>query len=106
MIPKIEWCNWVFDHTDNMDTDRWMVKRDCCDDEILLVRGDSRNWKAYQASLKPYHVGSYPDAASMCPNCGKFVNGVNPYDDGENTERFLRKPSECFKVVGRGSSNA
>lgn len=26
--------------------------------------------------------------------------------DGENTERFLRKPSECFKVVGGGSSNA
>lgn len=22
-------------------------------------------------------------AASICPNCGKFVNGVNPYDDGE-----------------------
>ena len=37
MIPKIEWCNWVFDYTDNMDTDRWMVKRDCCDDEILLI---------------------------------------------------------------------
>lgn len=26
--------------------------------------------------------------------------------DGENTECFLRKPSECFKVVGGGSSNA
>lgn len=26
---------------------------------------------------------NYPDAGSMCPNCGKFVNGVNPYDDGE-----------------------
>lgn len=26
--------------------------------------------------------------------------------DGENTERFLRKPSECFKVIDRGSSNA
>lgn len=62
MTPKIEWCNWVFDY---MDTNKWMVKRDCCDDEILLVRGDSRNWKAYQASLKPYRVGSYPDAASM-----------------------------------------
>ena len=51
MTPKIEWCNWVFDY---MDTNKWIVKRDCCD-----------------------------DAASMCPNCGKFVNGVNPYDDGE-----------------------
>ena len=26
--------------------------------------------------------------------------------DGENTEHFLRKPSECFKVIDRGSSNA
>lgn len=23
------------------------------------------------------------DDGSMCPNCGRFVNGVNPYDDGE-----------------------
>ena len=38
MTPKIEWCNWVFDYTDNMDANRWMVKRDCCDDEILLIR--------------------------------------------------------------------
>lgn len=21
--------------------------------------------------------------ASICPNCGKYVNGVNPHDDGE-----------------------
>lgn len=26
--------------------------------------------------------------------------------DGENTERFLRKPSECFKLIDRGSSDA
>ena len=26
--------------------------------------------------------------------------------DGENIERFLRRPSECFKVVDGGSSNA
>ena len=60
MIPKIEWCNWVFSCTDNMDRNRWMVKRDCRDDEMLLIRGDSRNWKAYQASLKPYPVGASP----------------------------------------------
>lgn len=29
MITKIEWCNWVFDY---VDTNKWMVKRDCCDD--------------------------------------------------------------------------
>lgn len=80
MIPKIEWCNWAFDY---IDKDKWMVKRDCCDDEILLIRDDSKNWKAYRASLKPYPLGCYPDASSMCPNCGKFVNSVNPYDDGE-----------------------
>lgn len=43
MTPKIEWCNWVFDFTDNMDRNRWLVKRDCCDDEMLLIRGDSKN---------------------------------------------------------------
>lgn len=84
MIPKIEWCNWVFEYADK---NKWLVKRDCCDDEILLIRGDNKNWKAYQASLKPYCLGSYPDAASMCPNCGKFVNGVNPYNDGETWMR-------------------
>ena len=26
--------------------------------------------------------------------------------DGENTERFLRRPSECFRVIDGGSSNA
>lgn len=26
--------------------------------------------------------------------------------DGENTERFLRKPSECFKVIDGGNSDA
>lgn len=83
MIPKIEWCNWVFSCTDNMDNDRWMVKRDCCDDEILLIRGDSKNWKAYQASLLPYPVGGVPSAGSKCPNCRKYVNYVNAYDDGE-----------------------
>lgn len=80
MIPEIEYCNWEFEYADK---NKWLVKRDCCDEEILLTRGDSRNWKAYEASLKPYPVGGYPDAASICPNCGKYVNGVNPHDDGE-----------------------
>jgi hypothetical protein len=80
MIPEIEYCNWEFEYADK---NKWLVKRDCCDEEILLTRGGSRNWKAYQASLKPYPVGGYPDGASICPNCGKYVNGVNPHDDGE-----------------------
>ena len=37
MTPKIEWCNWVFDY---MDTNKWRVKRDCCDD-------DQNKWTVY-----------------------------------------------------------
>ena len=36
----------------------------------------------------------------------KVTKVIVEMKDGENTERFLRKPSECFKVVDRGSSNA
>lgn len=36
----------------------------------------------------------------------KVTKVIIEMKDGENTERFLRKPSECFKVVGGGSSNA
>lgn len=36
----------------------------------------------------------------------KVTKVIVEMKDGENTERFLRKPSECFKVVGGGSSNA
>ena len=49
MIPKIEWCNWVFEYADK---NKWLVKRDCCDDEILLVRGDNtENRKAILVSV-------------------------------------------------------
>lgn len=64
---------WTIQDVDNFD--EWF--------EEIEEPTDSKNWKAYQASLKPYRVGGYPDGASMCPNCGKFVNVVNPYDDGE-----------------------
>lgn len=37
----------------------------------------------YRASLLPYPVGGVPDVASKCPNCHKYINYVNPYDDGE-----------------------
>lgn len=36
----------------------------------------------------------------------KVTKVIIEMKDGENTERFLRKPSECFKVIDRGSSNA
>ena len=36
----------------------------------------------------------------------KVTKVIIEMKDGENTERFLRRPSECFKVVDRGNSNA
>ena len=36
----------------------------------------------------------------------KVIKVLVEMKDGENTERFLRSPSECFKVVDRGNSNA
>ena len=36
----------------------------------------------------------------------KVTKVIIEMKDGENTERFLRKPSDCFKVVDRGGGNA
>lgn len=36
----------------------------------------------------------------------KVIKVIIEMKDGENTERFLRSPSECFKVVDEGSSDA
>lgn len=36
----------------------------------------------------------------------KVTKVIVEIKDGENTERFLREPSECFKVVDEGDSNA
>ena len=36
----------------------------------------------------------------------KVIKVIIEMKDGENTERFLRKPSECFKVIDGGSSDA
>jgi len=81
MGNTIKWCNWSFDEC-LKPQQKWLVRRDCSD-EIPLSRGDSRNWKAYKESLKPRYVGQDPLSSSKCPNCLKYVNGVNPYDDGE-----------------------
>ena len=54
-----------------------------CGDEIELRRGDSKNWKAYKNSLKSRPQFTPPLDSSKCPKCGKYINGVNPYDDGE-----------------------
>lgn len=80
-IPN--WCNWSFDEF--VRKGKWLVKRDCSD-QITLTRGDSRNWLAYAKSLKPHPQGTTPGA--KCPNCGREVNGVNPYDDGETWRKL------------------
>lgn len=79
MLPKVEYCNWSFEY---LDKNKWLVERDC-GDEITLIRGGSRNWKAYEASLKPRYQNQLPLDSSKCLNCLKYINGVNPYDDGE-----------------------
>ena len=40
------------------------------------------------------------------PKTQKVTKVLIEMRDGEYVERFLREPSECFKVVGGGSSNA
>lgn len=89
MNKEIEYCNWTF--WDCLKpSEHWSVGRDCQggrgeDISIILKRGNNRNWKAYQSSLQPQTQTRYPQPLSgaQCPNCGKQVNGVNPYDDGE-----------------------
>jgi len=49
----------------------------------ILLRGYSRNWRAYKAALEPHGTGEPPSDRSKCPHWGRYVNGVNPYDDGE-----------------------
>ena len=80
---ELQYCNWSFDEC-LIPSNKWLVKRDCSD-EIELRRGDSRNWEAYKASLEPQVQTRYaqPRPEAQCPNCGKEINGVNPYDDGE-----------------------
>jgi len=80
---EIEYCNWSFDEC-LVPSNKWLVTRDC-GDEIELRRGDSKNWKAYKSSLQPQAQTRYPQSrpGAKCPNCGKEINGVNPYDDGE-----------------------
>lgn len=80
MINTVEWCNWSFDEF--ISKGKWQVKRDCSD-VITLTRGDSRNWLAYAASLQPTYQGNPPPPGSKCTNCHKYINGVNPYDDGQ-----------------------
>lgn len=83
---QIEYCNWSFNECLNTSL-KWLVKRDCEDKPINLNRGDSKNWKVYKASLDPTLQYSKPFESSKCPKCHKYINGVNPYDDGETWRR-------------------
>lgn len=99
MNDKIEYCNWTFWEVITR-SNKYGIQRDCdskplVEQEgygpydyheavtVILRRGDSRNWKAYKAALEPHGTGEPPSDRSKCPGCGKYVNGVNPYDDGE-----------------------
>lgn len=99
MSNDIQYCNWTFWEVITR-SNKWAVQRDCDTtplvkqeghgpydfDEnatIVLMRGDSRNWKAYKAALEPRGTGEPPSDRSKCPNCTRYVNGVNPYDDGQ-----------------------
>jgi len=107
-MNKVEYCNWTFWECLTPSI-KWAVGRDCrggreedtqinlvrgnnrnwkaykaySASQITLVRGNNRNWKAYSASLEPRYQGQPPLESSKCPNCNKYVNGVNPYDNGE-----------------------
>jgi hypothetical protein len=101
MSKELEWCNWTFWEVIKR-SNRWGISRDCDDtplvqqkkyglydyDEkvtLILSRDSGKNWYAYKASLQPQVQtrDPQPRPSAQCPKCGKQVNGVNPYDDGE-----------------------
>lgn len=84
---ELEYCNWSFEEF--VSNGKWLVKRDCQDSPVQLNRGDNRNWRAYKASLQPQTQQRYPypRPGAQCPTCGREVNGVNSYDDGETWRR-------------------
>ena len=105
MGEQLEYCNWTFWEVIK-PSNKWGVARDCDDmplvkkpnvgsysyDEnvtLLLTRSGGRNWTAYNASLQPQvqQRYPYPRPGAQCPKCGKEINGVNPYDDGETWRR-------------------
>lgn len=78
---EVQYCNWSFDEC-LVPSEKWLVSRDC-DDKIQLRRYGGKNWDAYKASLEPRQQFTPPSISSKCPKCKKYINGVNPYDDGE-----------------------
>jgi len=99
MSDEVKWCNWTFWEVIKR-SNKYGISRDCDStplvdqagygkydyDEnvtVILSRSDSRNWLAYKSALLPHGTGEPPSNSSKCPSCGKYVNGVNPYDDGQ-----------------------
>lgn len=99
MQNEVGYCNWTFWEVITR-SNKWGIQRECDDKPLvqqegyglydydenvtkLLLRGDSREWKAYKKSLEPRGTGEPPSEWSKCPKCHKYINGVNPYDDGE-----------------------
>lgn len=98
-MPDTQYCNWTFWEVIK-PSNRWGIQRDCDDTPLVerdgygpydfdekitltISRDGGKNWLAYKASLEPHGTGEPPSPRSKCPNCGKYINGVNPYDDGE-----------------------
>lgn len=79
-----EYCNWEFREC-LTPKNRWLLKRDCQNELETISRGSGKKWKAYELSLQPRYQGHPP--LGICPDCRKYVNGVNPYDDGETWRR-------------------
>lgn len=52
------------------------------------------------------HTTRLLDGLFVISKTRKVTKVIIEMKDGENTERFLRRPSECFKVIDGGSSNA
>lgn len=82
MSKDKEYCNWEFIEC-LTPKNKWSLKRDCKTEMETISRGSGKNWKAYESSLEPRPLGHPPSVGAKCPSCGKYVNGVNPYDDGE-----------------------
>lgn len=79
-LNEPKYCNWEFLEC-LRPHQKWVLKRDCDEKETTITRGSGIKWARYAMSLEPTFVGTEPKG--ICPTCRKFVNGVNPYDNGE-----------------------
>ena len=85
---EIKYCNWTFWEVIT-PYQKWGIGRDCKGGDKYEVvtdtvtRNDKKLWSPYQASLESRYQDQAPASRSKCPACGNYINGVNPYDDGE-----------------------